>query len=156
MWSVDITGFKRLTIQHLVFDFNGTLAIDGKLIHGMSQRLQELAKQFTLHVVTADTFGQAAAELSSLPVQLNILQGKEQATAKLKYIELLGPEKVIALGNGRNDRMMLEKAALGILVIQQEGAATVSLQAADMICHTILDASDLILNPKRLVASLRD
>lgn len=156
MWTIDIPGFKKLTIEHLVFDFNGTLAIDGKLIPGVSEPLKKLSEQFELHVITADTFGQAANELKGLPVTLKIIEGTGQAKVKEQFVEDLGKETVIAFGNGRNDRFMLQTAALGIVVFQKEGSATVTQQAATVICPTITDALNLLLNPKRLTATLRD
>jgi soluble P-type ATPase len=61
---------------------------------------------------------------------------------------------VVAIGNGRNDRKMLE-AALGIALVQVEGGAVATLVSADVLALNILDALDLLRNPKRLVATLR-
>ncbi len=63
--------------------------------------------------------------------------------------------RVVAIGNGRNDRMMLDAAALGIAVCGAEGAAAETLEAADIVVGRIVDALDLLLHPKRLVATLR-
>lgn len=156
MWWLDIPGFKTLELQFLVLDFNGTLGIDGKLIPGVKERLISLSEDFEIHVVTADTFGLAAKELDGIPVSLKILDGENQAEAKQNHVRNLDPNHVIAIGNGRNDRVMLKKAALGIALIQEEGASTESLLAADLICKSINEALDLLINPKRLVASLRD
>jgi soluble P-type ATPase len=54
-----------------------------------------------------------------------------------------------------NDEGMLREAALGILVIGQEGAAVRSLLAADLVVTSIQDGLDLLRSPKRLIASLR-
>ncbi len=50
---------------------------------------------------------------------------------------------------------MLEKAKLGILVIQEEGAAPSTLLAADVVCTDIMSALNLLLHPLRLTATLR-
>jgi soluble P-type ATPase len=50
---------------------------------------------------------------------------------------------------------MLKQAALGIAVIQTEGAATAALLAAEIITPGIFDALDLLLHPDRLKATLR-
>jgi soluble P-type ATPase len=63
---------------------------------------------------------------------------------------------VLAVGNGRNDVLLLEKAALGICVVQLEGAAVISMQAADMVCVDINDALDLLLRSHRMTATLRN
>jgi soluble P-type ATPase len=70
MISVDIPGFGALELAHLVLDYNGTLAIDGRLLPGVADALLDLAPSLRIHVVTADTFGLAKAELAGLPVEL--------------------------------------------------------------------------------------
>ena len=50
---------------------------------------------------------------------------------------------------------MLQESALGIAVIQTEGAAAPTIQAADVVALDILDALELLTNPLRLVATLR-
>ena len=61
----------------------------------------------------------------------------------------------MAVGNGRNDRLMLKEAALGIAVLQAEGAAAEALLAADVVAPDILAALDLLLAPEGLIATLR-
>ncbi len=155
MWTLHVTGWKQLKIKHLVFDYNGTLSVDGKLLPEIAERLVLLAQQFTLHVVTADTFGKAAQELKNLPCTLTILPKENQEEAKRDYIKKLGSEHCAAVGNGRNDRLMLEEAALGIVLLQAEGTAVATLNKADVVCKQATDAIDLFLHPKRLTATLR-
>jgi len=155
MLEIDIPGYRRLRFIHLVMDYNGTLAQNGTFLAGVMPRLEHLAKLLHLHVVTADTFGQAKANLAVLPCEVAILSGKNQAQSKLAYIENLGRDHVVAIGNGRNDRMMLAAAALGIAVVQKEGAATETLSAADVVVSDIRSALDMLLFPKRLIATLR-
>ncbi len=50
---------------------------------------------------------------------------------------------------------MLRVAALGIVVLQREGASSASLAAAHVICTSIVDALELLESPKRLQATLR-
>jgi soluble P-type ATPase len=153
--AIDIPGFGRLELEHLVTDYNGTLAVDGHLLPGVADRLSELAACVDIHVVTADTFGLAASELAGLPVSLAIIPVENQAQAKLDLVSRLGPKTVVAIGNGRNDRHMLDAAALGIALIQREGAATEGISAADVACLDAVDALDLLRLPKRLLATLR-
>jgi soluble P-type ATPase len=49
----------------------------------------------------------------------------------------------------------MDAAALGIAVIQAEGAAPQTLCAADVVVREIGDALDLLVQPKRLAATLR-
>lgn len=155
MLELAIPGRPALTVAHVVMDYNGTLALDGNLLPGVAERLAALAGRIDLHVITADTFGLAAVELGSLPVRLQIIGGGNQAAAKLDLVESLGPDHVIAIGNGANDQLMLKRAALGVCVLGGEGAATPSLLAADVVVKTPNDALGLLLHPGRLAATLR-
>ena len=155
MLEISIPGYKTLSLYHLVMDYNGTLAVDGSLLYGVRSRLISLADHLQLHVVTADTFGMARSQLENLPCELAILPVADQAKAKLAYIQRLGENQVVAIGNGRNDHLMLKDAALGIAVIQGEGAARETCLAAQVLVPDILAGLDLLLIPKRLVATLR-
>ena len=155
MIRVDIPGAPRLELEHVVCDFNGTLALDGNLIEGVRTRLTALAAVVTVHVVTADTFGGAHSALAGLDLRLTVLGPDDQATAKADYVERCGAGRTAAIGNGRNDRAMLAAAALGVAVIGPEAAAAETLAAADIVTPDILAALDLLLRPRRLVATLR-
>ncbi|MFZ5817695.1 MAG: HAD family hydrolase [Bacillota bacterium] len=155
MLELRIPGRQPLSIEHLVLDYNGTLAVDGRLLPGIEERIGALAQRVAVHVVTADTFGMAAVETGTLPVTLQIIGTGDQAKAKLDLIDSLGPSAVAAMGNGANDRLMLERAALGICVLATEGAATAALLASDLVVRQAIDGLDLLLHPGRLAATLR-
>ncbi len=155
MLRISVPGFKELQLEHLVLDYNGTLACDGELLEGVRQSLEALAKDLKIHVVTADTFGKVESRMETSPCKLVVLPPDNQDIGKLEYIEQLGADRVVAVGNGRNDRLMLKRAALGIAVVQEEGAASETLLAADVVCPSIRDALDLLRNPLRLTATLR-
>jgi soluble P-type ATPase len=118
-------------------------------------RLEILAKHLEIHIVTADTFGSVRTQVARLPVELAVIPPEKQAQAKAAYMENLGPANAVAIGNGRNDALMLQQAALGIAVMQTEGAAIQALLAADVVTPGIVDALDLLLQPDRLKATLR-
>ena len=155
MLTVSIPGATVLELDHLVCDYNGTLARDGHLLKGVKERLTRLAASLSLHVVTADTFGQARAALVGIDLRLTVLPPNGQDLAKAEYLRNLGATRAAAIGNGRNDRDMLNAAALGIAVVGPEGAAADTLIAADVVAPDILAALDLLANPQRLVATLR-
>ncbi len=155
MISIDIPGFGNLALEHLVLDYNGTLAVDGLLIPGVAENLTRLAVHLQVHVLTADTFGAAAAELAGIPCQLTVLSPKGQDEAKAAHVRALGPDKTVCIGNGRNDRRMLKQARLGIAIVGGEGSAAETLLAADVVTTDILCALDLFAHPLRLVATLR-
>ncbi|MDJ0781024.1 MAG: ATPase P [Desulfosarcinaceae bacterium] len=155
MIACEIPGMGPLRLRHLVLDYNGTLAVDGGLLPGVAERLQSLAKDLSITVLTADTFGRAAQGLGDLPCELAILPEGSQDIAKREFVRGLGAEMCVCIGNGRNDRLMLETAALGVAVILGEGAAGSALLAADVVCTSITSALDLLVNPLRLAATLR-
>ena len=61
----------------------------------------------------------------------------------------------VVIGNGANDALVLEAAALGIVVLGPEGASSRALRAADIVCSAVTDALDLLLDPTALAATLR-
>lgn len=156
MLQIQVPGFGRLELAHLVLDYNGTLAGDGELLPGVAERLADLSGALSIHVVTADTFGTVRERLADLPSSVTVLAAEGQAEAKRALVESLGAPGCACIGNGRNDRLMLAAAGLGIAVVQLEGAAGQTLQAADVVAPSIRDALDLLRFPRRLVATLRD
>ncbi len=153
--EIEIPGWGALSLKYLVMDYNGTLAVDGRLIDGVDIVLARLAQKLDLHVLTADTFGLAKKGLSGIPCELSILARENQAEGKEKFVRQLGADKTVAVGNGRNDRLMLEASALGIALILAEGASSETIASADIVCNSIIDALSLLENPLRLVATLR-
>jgi len=155
MLEIAFPGGEILRLEHLVADFNGTMACDGVLLPGARDALCRVAEKLAIHIVTADTFGKAREALSGIPCKLAILPEGGQDSAKLRYVETLGAGKCVCIGNGRNDRLMLAQAALGIAVIHQEGTAVETLLAARVVVPDINAALGLLLNPMRLIATLR-
>lgn len=51
---------------------------------------------------------------------------------------------------------MLKAAEIGVCVINEEGASSKSIISADIICKSIIDAFELLENPKRIIATLRE
>lgn len=156
MIDIEIPGSTNLRLSHLVLDYNGTLALDGDLLVGVTEIIQELANHLQLHVITADTHGTVAKKLADLPCSLHIIGYNEQDLQKDAFVRSLGAEKVVAIGNGRNDGLMLKTAALGIALVQEEGASIAAILQADIICNDILNAFALLLKPDRLKATLRN
>ena len=155
MIEVTIPGYKTLQFKHLVLDYNGTLAVDGELLPGVKEALKGLSDELQVHILTADTFGKVRSRIEGIPCELSILPLENQDTGKLDYVKGLGAQHTVCIGNGRNDRLMLKEAGLGIAVILEEGVATETLVAADIVCISILSALELLTNPLRLTATLR-
>ena len=155
MFTAAIPGFGDLSLAHLVLDYNGTLARDGALVPGVAERIVALSKLLTMHVITADTFGTVARALSGLPVSVTVLGPGPEDAAKLAFVRSLGAAAAACVGNGRNDRLMLKEAALGLAVIGPEGACLDAVLAADAVFTDIRAALDVFSKPGRLAATLR-
>jgi len=135
-----------------VLDLNGTLTNRGELIEGVAERLARLGARLEVHVLSADTYGTLAAVTADLDARVHtVATGHE----KTRHVAALGAERCAAIGNGANDAAMLKAAALGIAVVGPEGAATSAVRSADVVCASILDALDLLLDERTIIATLR-
>jgi P-type E1-E2 ATPase len=156
MIEIEIPNWKKLRLEHLALDINGTLTLDGELIQGVGERIWKLAEQLHIVLLSADTLGNANAVAERLGAELHLLD-KQQSGAKQKatYVSNLGAHNVAAIGNGANDGAMLFIAGLGIAVLGPEGLANEALEDSDIVTPDITAALDLLLHPNRLIASLR-
>ena len=155
MLEFNIPSRGLIQLRYLVLDLNGTIALDGKLLPGVSERVEKLRPTVAPWLVSADTQGTLSELAASMGVQWKRLAPGDEARQKLAFVEELGAERVAAFGNGANDAMMLRQAALGIAVIGHEGLASDCLAAADLVAPGIESALDLLLLPRRLLATLR-
>ena len=155
MIEINIPGFRSVRLEYLVSDFTGTLSVDGKLVPGIKEKLDQIAKFLKLVILTADTFGKANTELEGVNCDIQILKGKNLDIQKEEYVKNLGAERVVAIGNGKNDRRMVKTARIGIAITEGEGCAVNTLVAADIHMRCTVEALDLLLNPKRCKATLQ-
>ena len=155
MIEIDIPGFGDVKLEHLVSDFTGTLSYNGKLVPGVKEHLDRLADSLSIHILTSDTFGTAREELKDVRCEVHVLDGEFHDLQKEEYVEKLGSLSVIAFGNGNNDRKMLRVARIGVAVTESEGCAVDILMAGDIHVSGILNGLDLLLNTKRIKATLR-
>ncbi len=155
MIRVEIPGSGLVEFEHFVTDFSGTLSEDGILLRGVKEKLNELSGKLKVHVLTSDTFGRARKELEGVACAINVLEGGGHVSQKENYVVSLGAGKVVALGNGNNDVLMLRVARLGIAVCLREGCSREAVEASRILVMSPIDAIDLLLSPKRLIATLR-
>ena len=156
MIEIEIPNWKKLRLEHLALDINGTITLDGELIAGVDERLSKLAGQLHIVLISADTLGTATTIAQKLGVELHLLDQQQiGAEQKALYVGSLGAHNVVAIGNGANDGAMLYMAGLGIAVLGPEGLANEAMENADIVARDINDALDLLLNTKRLIGSLR-
>jgi len=155
MLSYDIPGKENLDIENLVLDFNGTIALDGVIKHGVREQLYTLGESLHIYVVTADTNGSVHKECEGLPVNVHVIGKEDQLGEKKRFIEQLSNRGTIAIGNGINDELMFDSADIAIAVLGSEGCATSSLLKSDIVVKNINDGLDLLLKSNRLIATLR-
>ena len=155
MIQVNIPGRGTIAFQVLVLDYNGTLALDGEMFESVKDNLLRLSPFLEIHIITADTYGTVERQCKGLPVQVKVLESMDHTTEKADYLLQFNTQEIIAVGNGANDYLMLERAHLGIAVIGYEGASTQTLLSADLVVNKIEDAFGLLIEPQRLKATLR-
>ncbi len=164
-----ISGNKRIEIDlpcgiyydlsSLILDLNGTLTVDGEFIDGVVGRLKAISKVLNVYVLTADTYQSLEGLTQELRdgccVNVHCLESGRGDLQKLAFLEDLGREHTIAIGNGCNDALMLKEAALGVCILGKEGASAEALAVADVVFPHICDALDMFLKRNRLIATLR-
>ncbi|MCI8503760.1 MAG: ATPase P [Dorea sp.] len=155
MLKIEIPNYKTLELEYLVLDYNGTIALDGEIRDTVRERLITLSKELEIYVLTADTHGTAKKMCEGLPLKIQTFPTDGALDEKLTVVERLGEDRCIAIGNGRNDKLMCRASALAIAVMEQEGMCGRLLGEADVCTRNIEDALDLLLRPKRLIATLR-
>jgi len=100
MIRIEIPQKGSIELRHAVFDINGTLAVDGRVLPEVVDRLHRLADLLVIHLLTAGTHGNLAELEQALGYPLHLIQSGED---KARYVEELGAAHVIAIGNGAND-----------------------------------------------------
>jgi len=155
MIELNIPGHGIVQIKHLVCDVDGTLAVDGRLLDGMIRALSSLRDRLQIHLLTADTHGQQNIIDQQLDLEAVRVQPGHEAEQKATYVDQLGADHVVAIGQGANDAAMLKTAAIGVALISVEGLTQETLRAADLLMPDIFTALELLDQPLRIIASLR-
>ena len=155
MIEINIPGRGIYRFEHLALDLNGTIALDGVLIEGVQERIQNLSRLMDISIITADAVGNAQQLAEALGVKVHKIDAGNESTQKLEFVQCLGSDSTVAIGAGSNDADMLKEAGLGICVLGPEGTAAEAMKNCDVVASDINVALDLLLKPKRLQATLR-
>ncbi|WP_302886732.1 HAD family hydrolase [uncultured Slackia sp.] len=155
MLEIDIPGRGAFEIHHVVCDYNGTIAADGRLEEGVASRIQEIAEYVQVSVLTADAFGTVRAECTDLPVDVRVFDRDDASACKAAIVRKLGPQGCVCIGNGFNDIAMFGEAALSFGIVGKEGACGRLLACSDVVATNPIDAFDLLIHVDRLRATLR-
>jgi soluble P-type ATPase len=156
MINISIPGWGDMEIENIVLDLNGTIATDGRIPSEVKEKINSLSHGAKIYILTADTQGTASEESSDVKAELLKVSEKDSAQVKLRVMESLDPTRTVAIGNGNNDHLILKEAALSIAVLGDEGTSVSAIKNADIIVKNISDGLGLFLNPKRLIATLRE
>lgn len=156
MLVYEIPGRDNIEIKNIVFDYNGTIAVDGRILEVVRELLTELGEYVKIHILTADTFGTVKKECSNINVEVLTFPKENTSKFKKDIVEGLGGENTICVGNGFNDIEMFKKAAISIGVIEGEGASGKLLLHADIVTRSIIEAIEIILNKDKMKATLRN
>lgn len=154
MIAIDIPGRESISIEHVVLDYNGTIAVDGHVLEPLKERFCELLKKVSVVVLTADTYGTVRAECEPLGLQIETFPRSKAAECKAEIVKGLSGG-VACFGNGFNDIAMFDECALSVAVIEGEGLCAGLLSHADVVVSSACDGLDLLLKPNHLRATLR-
>jgi P-type E1-E2 ATPase len=152
---IEIPGYMTYELKYLLLDYNGTIALDGKMNDSVKKLIREIAKELDVFVLTADTHGTAASECAGLPLTLKTFPTDSAMNSKLEILQSLDKNSCCTIGNGRNDILMCKNAALSICIMGEEGCCSKLIEHTHVTVKSIEHALELLLKPKRLIATLR-
>ena len=90
MIEISIPGRDPLQIEHLVLDYNGTIAADGLLLPGAAERIRALSNQVCVHILTADTYGSVRAQCQDLGARIHTFPRAGAGACKEKIVKSQG------------------------------------------------------------------
>jgi len=152
----EIPGRGNIQIENIVFDYNGTIAVDGKLIDGVEELFLELERYANIYILTADTYGTVVEQCKSIPGKVLTFPQENAGESKKDIVKKLGGNKTMVVGNGFNDVPMFEEGVLSIAIIEGEGASGKLLGQADIVSRNIVEAINIILSKNKVKATLRN
>ena len=153
---IEIPGWGSVDIENIVIDLNGTIATDGRVPLKVKEKINSLSDQVKIYILTADTQGTANEEILGMNAALIKIPEEESKQGKFDFLKTLNLAATVAIGNGSNDQLILKEAALGIAILGDEGVSVSAIKSADIMVRNIQNALDLLLKPKRLIATLRE
>lgn len=154
MKTIVVPGWGSVELENLVLDLNGTLTESGDFIPGVLDDLEKLkVRGFRVYVLSGDTRGILKHIFSDTSEIEPVVAGT--AEEKRAFVESIGAERTVCLGNGNIDVEMFKVARLSICTIQAEGATTKAMLQADIVVTHIKHALEILLDSEKLIATLR-
>jgi soluble P-type ATPase len=152
--TIDVPGWGSVKLENLVLDLNGTLTESGDFIPGVVDYLEKLKAQgFRIYILSADTRGVLQQTFKLSPDIEAVVA--ETAEEKKRFVESIGAETTVCVGNGNIDVEMFKVAKLSICTVQAEGATTKAMLHGDIVVAHIKHALEILLDPDKLIATLR-
>lgn len=152
----EIPGRENIQIENIVFDYNGTIAVDGQLIDGIEELFLELETYANIYILTADTYGTVVEECRDIPGKVLTFPGENAGESKRDIVRKLGSNRTMVVGNGFNDLPMFEEGVLSIAVMEEEGTSGKLLSQADIVSRNIIETINIILSKNKIKATLRN
>ncbi|EJO5346275.1 HAD hydrolase family protein [Clostridium botulinum] len=156
MIFIEIPGRDNINIKNIVFDYNGTVAEDGIMSLDIKENLKKISNKLNIYIITADTYGNVKKQCEGLPLSVETFPKGNATFYKRNFVEKLGPEETMVVGNGMNDIEMFKSAILSVAVIGAEGCAGKLITQSDIVVDKIEKVFSMIQNTNRIVATLRD
>ncbi len=154
MKTITVPGWGSAELENLVLDLNGTLTESGDFIPGVIDYLEKMrAEGFRIYVLSGDTRGAIKQGLEK-PADVEAVITRT-ADEKKDFVESIGAERTVCVGNGNIDVEMFKAARLSICTIQAEGATLQAMLAADIVVTHINQAFEILLDPSKMIATLR-
>lgn len=154
MKTISVPGYGTVELENVVLDLNGTLTESGDFIPGVLDYLKTLrAEGFKIYILSGDTRGTLRQTFEDSPGFETVVT--KTAREKRTFVESVGPEHTVCVGNGNIDVEMFKVARLSICTIQAEGATTKAMLQADIVVTHIKHALEILLDPAKLIATLR-
>jgi soluble P-type ATPase len=151
---ITVPGHGVIELENVVLDLNGTLTESGEFVPGALDCLEALkAAGYRIYVLSGDTKGNLARTFQGFADIEAVLT--KTAEDKRSFVESIGPERTVCVGNGNIDVEMFKVARLSLCTIQAEGATTKALLQADIVVTHIKHAAEILLDPEKLIATLR-
>jgi soluble P-type ATPase len=154
MISIQRPGMESLDIHFVLIDFEGTLAMDGRVHPKAKDKVNLLSKRATIYILTKSNREKVEETLRKMKAEILYVAEGDSSRQKLNVLQRLGPHQTAVIGNGFDDVQIMEQAGLGMCVIGKEGSSTEAMAKADLVVTHVLDALDFLLKPLRQNATL--
>lgn len=143
-----------VSIEHVLLDYNGTIAKDGVMPDSVRSLIARLSEVARVSVLTADTHGNVRQQCQGLDVRVETFPRAGAGDCKLAYARSL-QGGAACLGNGFNDIQMFDQCRLSIAVMDAEGVCAKLVSHADILVRSMEEGLELLLAPDRIRATLR-